>query len=86
MENDCALRCWEGNGVQLCQSTRHGNDIARTIVGIGVGGVPRCAEQLALVVVGVGNGALPGSGKGCDVTHAVIGIAILLPAAQQDRR
>lgn len=28
-------------------------DITSTIVGIGVGGVPRCAEQLALVVVGV---------------------------------
>lgn len=28
-------------------------DVARTIVGIGVGGVPRCAEQLALVVIGV---------------------------------
>ena len=34
MENDCALRCWEGNGVQFCQSTRHGNDVAPGIVGI----------------------------------------------------
>ena len=30
-----------------------GEDVARTIVGIGVGGVTRCTEQLALVVVGV---------------------------------
>ena len=51
-------------------------DIARTIVGIGVGRISRRFQQLALVVVGVGNGALPGSGEGCDVTHAVIGIAI----------
>ena len=36
---------------------------------------------MALVVVGVGNGALPGSGEGCDITHAVIGITIPLPAA-----
>ena len=44
MENDCALRCWEGNGVQLCQSTRHGNDVTPGVVGIGVGGigVPGC--------------------------------------------
>ena len=34
MENDCALRCWEGNGVQLCQRARHGNDVACAVVGI----------------------------------------------------
>ena len=56
-------------------------DIARTIVGIGVGRISRRFQQLALVVVGVGNGALPGSGEGCDITHAVIGITIPLPAA-----
>ena len=60
-------------------------DIARTIVGIGVGRISRRFQQLALVVVGVGNGALPGSGEGCDITHAVIGIAILLPAAGHRR-
>ena len=86
MENDCALRCWEGNGVQLCQSTRHGNNVAHAIVGIGVGRIPCRTEQLSLVVIGVGNGALPGSSVCGNVTHAVIGIAILLPAAQQDRR
>ena len=56
-------------------------DVARTIVGIGVGRISRRFQQLALVVVGVGNGALPGSGEGCDITHAVIGITIPLPAA-----
>ena len=56
-------------------------DIARTIVGIGVGGVTRSTEQLALVVIGVGNGAFSRGRIGGDVTHAVIGIAILLPAA-----
>ena len=40
---------------------------------------------MALVVVGVGNGALPGSGEGCDITHAVIGITILLSAAGHGR-
>ena len=40
---------------------------------------------MALVVVGVGNGALPGSGEGCDITHAVIGITIPLPAAGHGR-
>ena len=62
-----------------------GQNIACAVVDIGVGGVPRCAEQLTLVVVGVGYSALPGSGEGCDVTHAVIGIAILLPAAGHGR-
>ena len=56
-------------------------DVSCTIVGIGVGGVTRSTEQLALVVVGVGNSSLPGSSVGGDVTHAVIGIAILQPAA-----
>ena len=60
-------------------------DIARTIVGIGVGRISRRFQQLALVVVGVGNGALPGSGEGCDITHAVIGIAIPLSAAGHGR-
>ena len=60
-------------------------DIARTIVGIGVGSISRRFQQLALVVVGVGNGALPGSGEGCDITHAVIGITIPLPAAGHGR-
>ena len=60
-------------------------DVARAIVGIGVGGVPRCAEQLTLVVVGVGNGAFSRGRIGGDVTHAVIGIAILLPAAGHGR-
>ena len=58
-----------------------GQNIACAVVGIGVGRISRRFQQLALVIVGVGNGALPGSGEGCDVTHAVIGIAILLPAA-----
>lgn len=31
---------------------------------------------MSLVVIGVGYGAFPGGGKGCDVTHAVIDIAI----------
>ena len=35
--------------------------IARTVVGIGVGGIPCRTEQLSLVVVGVGYGALPES-------------------------
>ena len=60
-------------------------NVACTIVGIGIGGVTRCAEQLAVVVVRVGNGALPGSGEGCDITHAVIGITIPLPAAGHRR-
>ena len=60
-------------------------DIARTIVGIGVGRISRRFQQLTLVVVGVGNGALPGSGEGCDITHAVIGITIPLPAAGHGR-
>ena len=65
-----------GRGAVEC-----GEDVARTIVGVGVGGVTCCAEQLTLVVVGVGNSSLPGSSVGGDVTHAVIGIAILQPAA-----
>ena len=60
-------------------------DVARTVVGVGVGGVTHSTEQLALVIVGVGNGALPGSGEGCDITHAVIGITIPLPAAGHGR-
>ena len=56
-------------------------DIARTIVGIGVGRISRRFQQLALVVVGVGNGALPGSSVCGNVAHAVIGITIPLPAA-----
>ena len=60
-------------------------DIARTIVGIGVVRISRRFQQLALVVVGVGNGALPGSGEGCDITYAVIGITIPLPAAGHRR-
>lgn len=52
-------------------------NITSTIVGIGVGGVTRSTEQLALVVVGIGNSALSGGGIGGNVTHAVIGIAIL---------
>lgn len=56
-------------------------NITSTIVGIGVGGVTRSTEQLALVVAGIGNSALSGGGIGGDVTHAVIGIAILQPAA-----
>lgn len=60
-------------------------DITGTIVGIGVGGIPNGFEKLTLVVVGVGNGALPGSGEGCDITHAVIGITIPLPAAGHGR-
>ena len=56
-------------------------DVACTVVGIGVGGVTRRAEQLAMVVIGVGNSSLPGSSVGGDVTHAVIGITILQPAA-----
>ena len=51
-------------------------DITGTIVGIGVGGIPNGFEKLALVVVSIGNSALPWSGKGCNVTHAVIDIAI----------
>lgn len=38
-------------------------------------------EKLALVVVSIGNSALPWSGVGGNVTHGIIGIAILLPAA-----
>ena len=56
-------------------------DIACTIVGIGVGGIPNGFEKLALVVVGVGNRGFPGNRVGGDVTHGIIGIAILLPAA-----
>jgi hypothetical protein len=58
-----------------------GQNVACAVVGIGVGGIPSSLEELTLVVVGVGNGALPGSGEGCDITHAVIGITIPLPAA-----
>lgn len=60
-------------------------DVARTIVGVGVGGVTHSTEQLAMVVVGVGNGAFSRGRIGGDVTHAVIGIAILLPAAGHRR-
>lgn len=60
-------------------------DITGTIVGIGVGGVTRSTEQLALVVIGVGNGAFSRGRIGGDVTHAVIGIAILLPTAGHGR-
>ena len=42
-------------------------------------------EKLTLVVVGVGNGALPWSGVGGNVTHGIIGIAILLSAAGHRR-
>ena len=56
-------------------------DVASTIVGIGIGGVTRSTEQLTLVVVGVGNDALPGSSVCGNVAHAVIGITIPLPAA-----
>ncbi len=49
-------------------------------VGIGVGGIPRGFQKLALIIVGVGNGAFPGSGEGCDAAHAVIGIHVLLTA------
>ena len=55
--------------------------IARTVVGIGVGRISRRFQQLALVVIGVGNGAFSRGRIGGDVTHAVIGIAILLPTA-----
>ena len=60
-------------------------NITGTIVGIGVGGVTHSTEQLALVVVGVGNSALSGGGVGGDITHGIIGIAILLPAAGHGR-
>ena len=56
-------------------------DIARTIVGIGVGGVPSSLEELTLVVIGINSNLTIGGRIGGDVTHAVIGIAILLPAA-----
>ena len=36
---------------------------------------------MALVVVGVGNRGFPGGGIGGNITHGIIGIAILLPAA-----
>ena len=51
-----------GVGVPIsCQN------IARTIVGIGVGGVTRSTEQLAPVVVGVVNGAFSRGRIGGDV-------------------
>ena len=56
-------------------------DIACTVIGIGVGGIPSGLEKLALVVVSIGNSALSGGGVGGDITHGIIGIAILLPAA-----
>ena len=62
-----------------------GEDVTCPVVGIAVGGIPSSLEQLALVVVGVGNSALSGSGVGGDVTHGIIGIAILLPAAGHGR-
>ena len=55
--------------------------IARTIVGIGVGGIPNGFEKLALVVVGIGDGSLPRGSIGGDVPHGIIGIAILPPTA-----
>ena len=58
-----------------------GQNVARTVVGVGVGGVTRRTEQLTQVVIGVGNDAFSRGRIGGDVTHAVIGIAILLPAA-----
>ena len=51
-------------------------DIARTIVGIGVGGVPSSLEELTLVVIGINSNLTIGGRIGGDVTHAVIGIAI----------
>lgn len=65
-----------GRGAVEC-----GEDVACTVVGIGVGGVTRRAEQLTLVVVGVGYGAFPGSSVCGNVAHAVIGILIPQPAA-----
>ena len=65
-----------GVAVPICSQ-----DITCAIVGIGVGGIPNGFEKLALVVVGVGNSALSGSGVGGNVTHGIIGIAILLPTA-----
>ena len=56
-------------------------DITSPVVGIGVGGIPNGFEKLALVIVGVGNGAFSRGRIGGDVTHAVIGITIPLPAA-----
>ena len=75
MENDCTLRCWEGNGVQLCQSTRHGNDVTPGIVGIGVGGiaVPGCHRCRLR--------CLSREQRMWQCAHAVIGILIPLPAA-----
>ena len=60
-------------------------DIAHTIVGIGVGGVPSSLEELTLVVIGINSNLTIGGRIGGDVTHAVIGIAILLPAAGHGR-
>ncbi len=60
-------------------------DITSPVVGIGVGGIPNGFEKLALVIVGVGNRAFPWGRVGGDVTHAVIGVAILLPAAGHGR-
>ena len=56
-------------------------NIARTIIRIGVSIVTNGLEELTLVVVGIGDGSLPRGSIGGDVTHAVIGITIPLPAA-----
>ena len=56
-------------------------DIPRTIVGIGVGGVPSSLEELPLIIVGVGYDLSIRRSVGGNVTHGIIGIAILLPTA-----
>ena len=60
-------------------------DIPRTIVGIGVGGVPSSLEELTLVVIGINSNLTIGGGIGGDIPHAVIGIAIPLSAAGHGR-
>ena len=47
----------------------------------GVGGIPSSLEELTLIIVGVGYDLSIRRSVGGNVTHAVIGITILLSAA-----
>lgn len=60
-------------------------DVARTVVGVGVGGIPSSLEELTLIIVGVGYDLSIRRSVGGNVTHAVIGITILLSAAGHGR-
>ena len=59
-----------------------GFEIAKTVVGVGIGGVTRSFQKLALGIVGVGNDFAVRSGVGGNVAKGIIGIAVAGRAGQ----